>query len=85
MASLYHPGLQHIDSGKMRYPLSSQSTICAHNSFGLTHLLSSIASTLADWVAKYGPVVTLCQGSQIIIVIGRVDVRIMFVQPVYVR
>ena len=69
----------------MRYPLSSRSTICVYSSFGLTHLPSSIASTLADWVAKYGPVITLRQGSQIIIVIGRVDVRIAFVQPVYVR
>ncbi|KAF8549251.1 cytochrome P450 [Imleria badia] len=34
------------------------------------------ARTLADWVTKYGPVVTLRQGSHVIIVIGRVDAAI---------
>ncbi|KIJ65429.1 hypothetical protein HYDPIDRAFT_110496 [Hydnomerulius pinastri MD-312] len=33
----------------------------------------NIAHTLADWVAEYGPMITLRQGSQVIIVIGRMD------------
>ncbi|KAG9310416.1 cytochrome P450 [Chiua virens] len=32
-----------------------------------------IAHTLADWVAEYGPVITLRQGRQIIVIIGRLD------------
>ncbi|KAF9235736.1 cytochrome P450 [Melanogaster broomeanus] len=33
----------------------------------------NIARTLADWVEEYGPVITLRQGSQVIIVVGRMD------------
>ncbi|KAF9221215.1 cytochrome P450 [Gyrodon lividus] len=33
----------------------------------------NIAHTLTDWIAEYGPVITLRQGSQVIIIIGRVD------------
>ncbi|KIJ62870.1 hypothetical protein HYDPIDRAFT_176296 [Hydnomerulius pinastri MD-312] len=32
-----------------------------------------IAHTLAEWVAEYGPVMTLRQGSQVIIIIGRMN------------
>ncbi|KAH7884150.1 cytochrome P450 [Phlebopus sp. FC_14] len=34
---------------------------------------ANIAHTLSDWVAEYGPVITLRQGSNVIIVIGRMD------------
>ncbi|KAF9238563.1 cytochrome P450 [Melanogaster broomeanus] len=34
---------------------------------------SRIAHTLADWVARYGPVISLREGSRVIIVIGRLD------------
>ncbi|KAF8553149.1 cytochrome P450 [Imleria badia] len=34
---------------------------------------TNTARTLADWVTEFGPVITLRQGSHIIIVIGRVD------------
>lgn len=43
----------------------------------LNLLFASIARTLEDWVTKYGPVVTLRQGSDTIIIIGRVDVRFL--------
>ncbi|KIJ14884.1 hypothetical protein PAXINDRAFT_134552 [Paxillus involutus ATCC 200175] len=33
----------------------------------------NIARTLADWVTEYGPLITLRQGSDVIIIIGRVD------------
>ncbi|KAF8549254.1 cytochrome P450 [Imleria badia] len=33
----------------------------------------NIARTLADWVTEFGPVITLCQGNHIVVVIGRVD------------
>lgn len=42
-----------------------------------TYFFPSIARTLADWVAEYGPVITLRQGNRIIVVIGRVDVRFL--------
>ena len=42
--------------------------------FCLNYMIFSIAHTFEDLVAKYGPVVTLRQGSQITVVIGRVDV-----------
>lgn len=44
----------------------------------LTRILCSIARTLADWIAEYGPVMTLRQGSRIIIIVGRVDVCFPF-------
>ncbi|KAF9233177.1 cytochrome P450 [Melanogaster broomeanus] len=34
---------------------------------------SNISRTLGDWVAKYGPVISLRAGSQVTIVIGRLD------------
>ncbi|KAF9223307.1 cytochrome P450 [Gyrodon lividus] len=34
---------------------------------------SNIARTLADWVEEHGPVMSLRQGSQVIIIIGRLD------------
>ncbi|KAF8838138.1 cytochrome P450 [Paxillus ammoniavirescens] len=34
---------------------------------------SNIARTLADWVADHGPVMSLRQGSQVIVIVGRVD------------
>ncbi|KAF9231569.1 cytochrome P450 [Melanogaster broomeanus] len=34
---------------------------------------SNISYTLGDWVAKYGPVISLRQGSQVTIVIGRLN------------
>ncbi|KAF9230261.1 cytochrome P450 [Melanogaster broomeanus] len=34
---------------------------------------SNIAHTLGDWVAKYGPVISLRQGSGVTIVVGRLD------------
>jgi hypothetical protein len=38
-------------------------------------LLFSIGSTFIDWASDYGPVITLRQGSEVAIVIARVDVR----------
>ncbi|KAF9236256.1 cytochrome P450 [Melanogaster broomeanus] len=34
---------------------------------------SNIAQTLEDWVARYGPVISLREGSRVVIVIGRLD------------
>ncbi|KAI6047002.1 cytochrome P450 [Pisolithus marmoratus] len=34
---------------------------------------ADIARTLADWVNEYGPVISLRQGSQVIIIVGRMD------------
>ncbi|KAF9230712.1 cytochrome P450 [Melanogaster broomeanus] len=34
---------------------------------------SKMVHTLADWVARYGPVISLREGSRVIIVIGRLD------------
>ncbi|KIK94478.1 hypothetical protein PAXRUDRAFT_827945 [Paxillus rubicundulus Ve08.2h10] len=38
--------------------------------------VSNMAHTLENWVAKYGPVMSLRQGSQVIVVIGRIDAAI---------
>lgn len=54
------------------------SIVCFYSPNRLTRLFPSIARTLADWVEEYGPVMTLRQGSQVIIIIGRVDVRSPF-------
>ena len=41
------------------------------------YLLPSIARTLSAWVAEYGPVITLQQGSQVTIIVGRMEVRVV--------
>ncbi|KAF9235332.1 cytochrome P450 [Melanogaster broomeanus] len=37
---------------------------------------SNMARTLADWVAKYGPIISLREGSRVVIVIGSLDAAI---------
>ena len=70
----------------MHCPLSSKTDHVTYIPGQLIRpIVPSIARTLADWVTEYGPVITLRQGSHIIVVIGRVDVRFLFCSMYHVH